>query len=135
MVEYLALDTNVASHLQRGDFREDLRAHVAGRVVCITFVTIGEFYKGAYSRGWGDRRIAELERWLHDVVVLPYDAEVSRHWGRLSAERQRRGETISANDAWIAACCLSHSVPLMTLNRRHFSGIDGLALVPELEEL
>jgi toxin FitB len=131
VVEYLAVDTDVASHLQRGDLRDDLRVLAAGKIVCITFVTVGEFYKGAYSRGWSSRRIAELERWIHDVIVLPYDAEVSRHWGRLSAERQRVGQVISANDAWIAACCLGHAVPLMTLNRRHFLGIDGLVLVPQ----
>jgi predicted nucleic acid-binding protein len=67
--------------MQRGDLREDLRANVAGRVVCVTFMTIGELFKGAYLRGWGGRRMAELERWLRDVVVLPYDAEVSRQWG------------------------------------------------------
>jgi len=133
VVEYLVLDTDAASHLQRGDLRQDLRVLIAGKVVCVTFVTVGEFYKGAYSRGWSSRRIAELERWLRSVVVLPYDVEVSRHWGRLSAESRRRGQTIPANDAWIAACCLSHAVPLMTLNRRHFSGVDGLALVPDLE--
>jgi len=101
--------------------------------VCVTFVTVGEFYKGAYARGWGSQRVAELERWLRSIVVLPYDAEVSRHWGQLSADCQRRGRIIPANDAWIAACCLSQMVPLMTLNRRHFSDVDGLALVPGLE--
>ncbi len=71
MLEYLVLDTDAASYLQRGDLREDLGALVAGKILCITFVTVGEFYKGAYSRGWSSRRIAELERWVRGVVVSP----------------------------------------------------------------
>jgi len=44
VAEYIVLDTDVASHLQRGDLREDLRGLVAGQVVCVTFITVGEFY-------------------------------------------------------------------------------------------
>ena len=98
---------------------------------CVTFVTVGEFYKGAYKRSWGADRMTELERWLRNVVVLPYSAEVSRRWGQVSAECERQGRSLAANDAWIAACCLSHNLPLMTMNRRHFSNVDGLTLIPE----
>jgi hypothetical protein len=129
-VEYLVLDTDVASHLQRGSLPSHLHEHVRGKIACVTFVTVGEFFKGAFKRRWSERRIQELEAWLRNVVVLPYSAEISRVWGRICAECEAKGQPIASNDAWIAACCLSHDLPLMTLNRRHFERVEGLQLVP-----
>jgi predicted nucleic acid-binding protein len=36
------------------------------------------------------------------------------------------------NDSWIAACCIEHGLPLLTLNRRDFVELaehDGLVLL------
>ncbi|HZR94019.1 MAG TPA: type II toxin-antitoxin system VapC family toxin [Gaiellaceae bacterium] len=128
---YVVLDTDVASKLQRGAVPADLRDYLDGKRIAVTFVSVGEFYKGAYQRGWGPKRITELERWLRNVVVLPYDVGVSRKWGEISAIK---GRPVPVNDAWIAACCLRHDLPLATLNRRHFEHIRGLVLVPESRE-
>jgi predicted nucleic acid-binding protein len=129
---YLVLDTDAASHVQRGSFPPEHRDLLIDRTLCITFVTVAEFYKGAFRKGWGERRLATLEQWLRNVVVLPYDAEVARTWGRICADRERRGRTLPVNDAWIAACCLSRDLPLLTYNRRHFEEIPGLRLLPEV---
>lgn len=129
-MEYLVRDTDAASHLQRGSLPPLLHEHVRNTIACVTFVTVGEFFKGAIKRGWGERRIQQLEAWFRNVIVLPYTAEVSRVWGRVSAECEAKGQPIAPNDAWIAACCLSHDLPLMTLNRRHFKRIENLRLVP-----
>jgi len=120
-VESLVLDTDAASHLQRRTLPASLQEHIVGRILCVTFITVGEIFKGAFMRGWGEKRVQELETWLRNVVVLPYTGEVSRAWGRLTAECEAMGRPIPANDAWIAACCLSHDLPLMTLNRRHLN--------------
>ncbi len=130
MPDYLVLDTDVASALQAQRLPADMRQHVVSKTLCITFVTVGEFFNGAYKANWGQRRFERLEGWLRNVVVLPYDADAARAWGRLVAEMEKRGRAISANDGWIAACCLSRGLPLMTLNRRHFQEIPGLTLVP-----
>jgi predicted nucleic acid-binding protein len=129
-VEYLVLDTDVASHLQRRSLQAALHEHIRGKIACVTFITVGEFFKGAFKRGWGERRMQELEGWLRTVVVLPYTAEISRVWGHISAECEAKGQPIPPNDAWIAACCMSQGLPLMTLNRRHFERVEGLQLVP-----
>jgi len=130
-VDYLVLDTDVASHIQRGSLPAQLQDHLEGRTPCVTFVTVGEFFKGAFKRGWGAKRMDALEAWLRTVVVLPYTGEVSRAWGRVCSDCEVNGYPIAPNDAWIAACCLSHGLPLMTLNRRHFERVKGLRLVPE----
>ena len=126
----IVLDTDVASALQAGALAAAERDLIEGKTLATTFVTVAEFYKGAYKRGWGERRIREYERWLRRLVVLPYDAGVAREWGRISSDGEAIGRPIAPNDAWIAACCRRHDVPLMTHNRRHFESISNLTLVP-----
>lgn len=130
MRPYLVLDTDAASRLQAGSLDPGLARFVAGHVPCVTFVTVAEFYYGAFKRGWGPKRIERLEAWLRCVVVLPYNFEVARGWGQLGADMERIGRRMQPNDAWIAACCLAWDLPLMTLNRKHFEHVPGLRLVP-----
>lgn len=123
------MDTDAASLLQRGRLPIASVQLLNGNRLAVTFVTVGEFYKGAYMGGWGQKRMEELERWLRGVGVVPYDAAVAKEWGRVTAEGKAKGREIQANDAWIAACCRLHALPLMTFNQRHFRDVSGLVLV------
>jgi predicted nucleic acid-binding protein len=58
-------------------------------------------------------------------VILDTDVASLLHrratiWGRLSAETSLRGRPRPVNDMWIAACCLTHQVPLATLNLKDY---------------
>ncbi len=64
--------------------------------------------------------------------VIPYDRDIARVWGRLSAGAQRRGRPRPQNDTWVAACCIRLGVPLVTLNRKDFvdfASHEGLTLL------
>jgi predicted nucleic acid-binding protein len=82
----------------------------------ITFVTFGELATWAEIRNWGQRRREELTSWLSRIAVLPGDEAVDATWGRLSAAAVQRGRPRPVNDMWVAACCLTHGIPLATLN-------------------
>jgi predicted nucleic acid-binding protein len=127
---YVVLDTDAASHAQRGTLSPDVRTALVGKTPCITFVSVGEFYKGAYKKGWGSERLARLEEWMRNVVVLPYDAGVARTWGHVAARLEQQGRPISENDVWIAACRIRHGLALVTLNRAHFERIPELQILP-----
>ncbi len=71
------------------------------------------------TRSWGERRRNDVAACV-DRLLLPYSDEVARTWGRLAAAAQRLGRPRPVNDAWIAACCSTEDVPLLTLNRRDF---------------
>jgi predicted nucleic acid-binding protein len=114
------LDTDVASRLQKGTLTGPLGTRLIGREVLITFVTFGELSKWAEIRNWGERRRGELAAWLAKIAVLPGDEAVAATWGRLSAAATRRGRPRPVNDMWIAACCLTHDVPLATLNLKDY---------------
>ena len=126
------VDTDVVSFVMRGRQLARMYArHINGRVLSVSFITVGELYFGAEKAGWGERRRTRLEDTLDSFTVVPYDRGVARCYGRVVAERQRIGNPIAQNDAWIAACAVRHALPLVTHNYRHFEGISGLRLITE----
>lgn len=131
-MSFVVVDTDVASASLRGRLPDQLRARLAGQTVCITFVTLGELTKWTHLRSWGPRRLADLREWRRHVVLLPFDEAVSLVWGELQARGQHRGRPRPVNDAWVAACCLVHGLPLATFNVKDyvdFAAHEGLQLI------
>ncbi len=131
-VDYVVVDTDVVSLVQKDRLPIALANRLIGRALCVSFVTIGELTQWADLRNWGQRSRAGLEAWLNQVVELEYDGQVARTWGHLSAAAVRRGRPRPANDMWIAATCLAHGFPLATLNIKDyvdFADHHGLELI------
>jgi toxin FitB len=131
-VDYVVLDTDVSSSILRDRLTGRLLTRLTNRTWCITFVTHGELWKWADMRSWGPRTRRDLETWLASVVVLPYNRQISRIWGSISAAAYRRGRPPPMNDAWIAACCLARGLPLATFNVKDFADFaehEGLVLL------
>ena len=124
-MQYVVYDTNIASLALKVEVPATLTARLLGAVPVVSFVTVGELRKWAEMRSWG---------WLRDRPVIDSTVEVSNIWGRLAADTQRRGVPISQNDTWIAACCLSEGLPLVTRNVKDFVDFadhHGLVLITD----
>ena len=73
MIEYVLLDTNVASFLLKHDARAEVyKASIAKKLTAVSFQTVGELELWALLRGWGERRTAELETLFDQVVILSF---------------------------------------------------------------
>jgi predicted nucleic acid-binding protein len=126
------VDTDVFSYSLKGDTRADLyKPHLQGRLVALSFVTVGELQFWAYRRKWSPRRIAGLNSRIRSTVIVPFDFALCETYGRLKAALQKAGRSIADNDLWIAACAIRHSIPLASHNRAHFAGIPDLVLKSE----
>ncbi len=132
-MEAVILDTDVFSYLMKPkDTRGDAyRPHVKGKTVAVTFITVGELYHWAEKRKWSAKSRQNLEERLKAVVIVPYDAELCRTYGRVRASLPT-GFVVAANDLWIAACAIRHAITLITNNRRHFERIPGLTIISEM---
>jgi tRNA(fMet)-specific endonuclease VapC len=128
----LMLDTNIVSYMMKEHtLAKAYVPHLRGRVLAISFITVGEMYYGAEKDGWGERRRAALETQLRNFMVVPYDHQIARAYGLVVAEREKKGMRIEPNDAWIAACAVRHEVPLVTHNAKDFREITGLTVISE----
>lgn len=116
----VVIDTDVASLLLKGREPDWVGAALLGATVWLTFVTIGELAKWAEVRSWGPPARRRLDTWVADRPVIPYDGEVALVWGHLAGAAQLRGRPRPQNDTWVAACCVRHGVPLLTLNTKDF---------------
>ena len=90
-MSFIVAGTDVASTILRGRLADPLRSRLAGHSLCITFVTLSELTKWTVLRDWGPRRLASLESWRHQVVLLPFDEAVAVRWGQIQANAQLRG--------------------------------------------
>lgn len=135
-VEAVLVDTDVYSYLMNGNTYASLyKSHVEGKLVAVSFITVGELYFGAYRKGWGADRLNDLKDRLRSVTIVPYDEAVCHTYARIKSEMAAKGQLISANDLWIAACAVRHSIPLVSNNRKHFELVPGLILRSEAQAM
>jgi predicted nucleic acid-binding protein len=134
-MDAILLDTDVFSFLMKGtDTRAELYGrHVKGKTIALSFVTVGELFAWGLRKNWGTKKFADLEQRIKTAVVVPYDLDLCRQFGRVKAELLKIGSPVSSNDLWIAACALRHSIPLVTHNSQHFANITGLTVITEVE--
>jgi predicted nucleic acid-binding protein len=128
------LDTDVFSYLMKaGDspMKDVYKPHVKGKLVAVSFITVGELLFGAYKKNWSEAKVRDLRERLRSVVIVPYDIEVCDTYATLKSRLQADGISIADNDLWIAACAIRHAIPLISNNRSHFERVPGLILISE----
>lgn len=105
----------------------DFARHHRQRVLGIPWVVAGEFWHGAL-RAKHDEEL--VRKFLGMGMPLTDVTRVVPVYAALSCQVQEDGflGQIGQNDLWIAAAALSHGLPLVTRNRRHFDKIRGLRL-------
>jgi len=128
----MLLDTNIVGYF----FRDDSRArpyerHLTSQTRYIAFVTLGELYQWLFLRPFSEANKQRLLEHIAQHVVVPYDDRLAWRWAELTARCRRTGQTMSAEDSWIAATALRHGLPLVTHNRRHFENVPGLTVISE----
>lgn len=126
------IDTDVCSYLYKeSDEAEFYEPHLSGNILIISFQTQAELLRWALSAGWGPRRREQLKAYLQHYVIEGSSDVLSLRWAEAMESGRRNGRPIAAADAWIAATALYLDAPLITHNRKHFTGIDGLMVISE----
>jgi tRNA(fMet)-specific endonuclease VapC len=135
-IEVVLVDTDVFSYLMNGTGYASLyKPHVEGKLIAVSFVTVGELYFGAYRKGWSTERIGDLKDRLRSVTIVPYDERVCTTYAKLKSGLQSKGRTVADNDLWIAGCAVRHAIPLVSNNFKHFDGVPGLILRSEAQAM
>ena len=128
----VVVDTDVASYLFKRDTRGALyEPHLYGIPKFISFMTVAEMRRWALGRNWGAKRHQKLEDFLAGYGVIYADDELCNMWAKAVDSARRNGKPVDTADAWVAAVALKFAVPLVTHNRTHFEGVEGLTIISE----
>ena len=92
-----------------------------------TVINSFELLSGAEGKK-GDR----IRLLLSATPILLLDQEAAERAAELRRGLERKGEYIGMNDCLIAGIALTHNLPLVTRNRKHFGRVPDLKLI-ELE--
>jgi predicted nucleic acid-binding protein len=123
------VDTDVATWLLVDSPRaEQFRPFLEGRLLAISFATLGELLAYTYRLSWGRaRRETWLERIHRTFVVVPFDIRVVEVWAPLHRRLHGHLHRGGTNDLWTAATALAQdpALPIVTNNLSDFRIIDG----------
>jgi tRNA(fMet)-specific endonuclease VapC len=98
------------------------------RGLAVSVISIAELWEGVHSSRDPERSRVMLEEFLSGVVVLGIEQEICRRFGQLRGSQRRLGRRVADFDLMIAATALEHHLTLLTNNRRHFEGVEGLEI-------
>ena len=120
----MILDTNALSAVADGD--TDLEPLLQrSSELSIPVIVLGEYRYGI----WHSRERSHYEHWLTESLpnyrILDIDEGTTVHYASVRSEMKKAGTPIPSNDAWIAALCRQHVLPLLSRDK-HFDSVKGL---------
>ena len=125
----LALDTSAYSEFNRGN--ESLREFFkTENDLVLPLIVIGELRAG-FSIGTKPKTNERLLRTFLDspnVDTITLSDSTTKEFAQIFASLRKAGKPIGTNDMWIAALCIEHNLPLLTLDK-DFSHIEKLKKV------
>lgn len=126
------MDTDVVSYAFKGDTRAALyETHLVGKLTVVSFMTVAELDRWELQHRWGEAKRTRLQTFLQKYLISFGDRALCGKWAEAVVSAHRNGLPIGAADAWIAATALLHGIPLVTHNRAHYLGVEGLTLISE----
>lgn len=127
----ICIDTGVLIRFLRG---EEPSASALDKCIreCDCHITAINAYEILYGLARSKHSLGE-DALVDAFTVLPFDAAASRRAAQLHHNLISRNQDIGVKDVLIAAICLEHQLPLLTLNTAHFERVDGLTVLrPEM---
>lgn len=133
-MQAIAIDTNAYVAFKRGDSAVVAVLRYAPEIIISTTV-LGELLAGFSAGSRTSANRTDLSRFLDSprVKQVVCGEATANAYALIYAALRRQGRPIPTNDLWIAASCLEHGVPLLTLDA-HFRDVGGLRVGATLEE-
>lgn len=122
------LDTNICIYIRREKPERVLRhfGRVSPGDAAISVITYGELLYGVTKSSQREAALEALREFVRLVPPLPMPENAAEVCGFIRADLEARGETIGANDLWIASHALACGLTLVTNKGKEFRRVRGL---------
>ena len=91
------------------------------------YIVKSELYEGVYLSKNGEKTKKHLEIFFSGLdKIYGLNNSTALVFGKTRAKLRKAGMLIEDFDILIASICIANNLPLITLNTKHFTRIDGL---------
>lgn len=91
----------------------------------VSTVTLFELYAGATNHSkWMDIKLL-----TEDLILLPLTVDVSQYAAKIFQKLRLENQIIEFRDIFIGATAITNKLPILTLNKKHFSRIADLEII------
>jgi tRNA(fMet)-specific endonuclease VapC len=91
----------------------------------ISAITLYELFAGAIN----EQKRKDIYDFLILAELLPFTGETAERAGSIYLSPRNKNEIIDVIDILIGATALTHNLPIITLNKKHFERIEGLRIL------
>jgi len=91
----------------------------------ISAVSLYELYMGATTK----EKEHDIKLLIEDLIVLSFTDAVSIKASQIYHRLRLSNQMIEFRDIFIAATCIVNKLPIATLNKKHFTRVEGLKIV------
>ncbi len=120
----LCLDTNVIIELFRGNLEVKRVIEEFPGSIATTTITVMELLTNMSER----KRDLYLQ-FLSGLIILDFDFRSTIIAADIIRDLKKKGLVLDLRDIMIASICIANSVPLYTLNRKHFERLKEYGLI------
>jgi tRNA(fMet)-specific endonuclease VapC len=123
----LLIDTSIIiDHLRKKNKRKSQYYKIIGKyTLFVSTVTLFELFAGAKDQ----QKMDDINNIIEYLKILPFTKQTAEKAGEIYLSLKSENKLIEIKDLFIAATALSHSLPLMTLNVKHFDRIEELKIM------
>jgi tRNA(fMet)-specific endonuclease VapC len=97
--------------------------------LAISVISLAELYEGIYYSKDPAGNEEDLKDFLTGVTVLGIDNEICKTFGKERGRLRKKKVMVSDFDLLIASTAVQNNLTLLTNNRKHFEGIEGLKII------
>ena len=124
------LDTNMCIYIIKQHPDKVLKKFMTLPVgsVCISSITLAELMYGVHKSQHQKKNKAALCEFLMPLDIMPFDEDVTDHYGRIRVYLENKGIPIGPLDMMIAAHTQCLGLTLVTNNTREFLRVPNLII-------
>lgn len=126
----ILIDTSIViEHLRKQNRRKSILYRIADNYALYASTIVEfELYAGA-TDGQKRQDVQEILSWC---TLLPFTSDTAAAAAALYRELKAANQLVEIRDIFIASTALTYTLPLMTLNVKHFDRIERLQLLSPL---
>ena len=123
----ILIDTSIVIDYLRSNSRQqtNFTKLFSDNELYLSSISVFELFNGATS----EAKKQDVEQVCQQISVLDFNLDTAKIASEIYLDLRAKNKLIEFRDILIAASALQHTLPIATLNRKHFERIEWLELV------